>query len=70
MSAITNQVRQLLKLTESGHGYWLINHYEAIEDYLHALVNIYGVMTAKELIDNPNTEAHKNIYSLIEEARA
>lgn len=60
-----SELDKLLSISEGQHGFWLVNHLEAIEKDLTELLDNFGlVITAGILneIDNPIT---KNIYKKI-----
>lgn len=63
------RVDEFYERSISGHGYWLINHRDIIEDHIASAVRIYGVATTLELMSNRETAFFKKVYGKIEEAR-
>lgn len=63
------EVATLLEETKHGHGFWLTNHQELIEDQVASLIKIHGYKTALALINDNTSQAHKSIYKTIEHIR-
>jgi hypothetical protein len=63
------ELKKLLDISISQHGYWLVNHIEIIKDDLTALLNHYHLVITASIIneiDNPITKA---LYKKIKEQK-
>ncbi len=60
---------QLLNISISQHGYWLVNHREVIEDDLKDLLNRFGLITTASILNEIDNPIVIKLYKKIEENR-
>lgn len=61
------QLEDLLNASISGHGFWLVNHREIIEEDLKSGIVRFGVRRMLEKLDDE--EFYRPIYAKIEKLR-
>lgn len=66
VTSLDTPLDRLLEATSHGHGFWLINHQEQIEDILREALKIYGhdatVIKLNDLNDPLNQRVYMTIY--------
>ena len=65
---LNRQYDKLMQLSESHHGYWLVNHSDVIKQDLIEMLNNIGLNKTHEALNN-DTKLNKRIYAMIEGTR-